>query len=178
MTYEIIPSSIKIAFVKAQKVSIQLKHEHSLVIIRKFWDNWSYPNSITFFLTSLADMMAKLSLNWEFKHDHQYADYIANNLITVFSLEDCFKLIYQPNNDNQKIHCTALGILWNRCLHDLTNLLFKKWNKAKEFVPSEDICSSSVKQIFSRLTEKNLNQIELEIKGTTIKRLLKKELES
>jgi GTP-binding protein EngB required for normal cell division len=175
-TYKILPSFIKIAFIKAQKVSFDLKEEHSLTIIKEFWDNWSYPNTINNFLILVANMMAELSLNWELKHNHQYADYIANNLIMLMSFEDGFKLFYHSNDDKQKIHCTALGILWNRCLYDLTKLLFNKWNKMMDHSHDKEICVSSVAQIFSQLNGINLNKIEEEIKKISIDQLLKKEL--
>jgi GTPase Era involved in 16S rRNA processing len=168
-TYDILPSFVKCAFSTAQTVSFDLKEKHSLIIIKEFWDKWSKVHTVNKFLKVIAKMLAKISIIWDLKHSHQYGTFIAEDLLSTFTMTDKINLLFHTDVNKQKLHCTSLGVLWSMCLHDLNKLLFKKWIKIVDHCEDRIVCGC-VKTILSQLNGSNLANIEDDIRnhGNTI----------
>lgn len=167
-TYDILPSFVKNAFTIAQTVSFSLKERNSLAIIKDFWSKWAHLYTARSFLKTIAQMMATLSINWGLKHSTDYAKFVSGDLVSVFTFGDKIKLLFHTNMFKQKVHFTSLGILWNRCLRHLTRSLFDEWTKTEDQSMGLQICSHSVKTVFSEFNDKNLEEIEKELKKKTI----------
>lgn len=162
-TYQILPSFVKNAFTMAQKVSFSLKERNSLVIIRNFWERWYHVYTVGNFLKIIANMMITLSMNWNFKHSNEYAKFVAKDLVKVFTISDKVKLLFHNNTYKQKLHCTSLGILWNRCLWYLNQYVFNEWSKSEDNNDEMNVCKNKVDCALLDFNCNNLAKIEYEL---------------
>jgi hypothetical protein len=174
-TYQILPSFVKNAFTMAQKVSFSLKEQNSLVIIQNFWERWSHVYTVGKFLKIIAHMMITLSLNWNFKHSNEYAKFVAKDLVKVFTLTDKVKLLFHNNTYKQKLHCTSLGVLWNRCLWCLNQGVFTEWSKSEDNDDERIVCKNRVDCALLDFNCNNLAQIEYNLNDFGITNFLFKE---
>lgn len=171
-TYNILPKFVKSAFATAQSISFKLKEKSSINIIKTFWDKWEHIHTVNKFLKTIASMMAQLSLLWNIrKHSQQYGIFIANDLISAFHVKDRINLFFHNETHEQKIHCTALGILWNKCLRELNNNLLNEWIECSDHSEDKSICIHTVKKILDQLNGDNLIKIEHELNNNSITNL-------
>lgn len=180
-TCRVLPEVVRDAFISAQNVSFQLKECNSHHVIEEFWDEYSHVRTPAKLLRVIAKMMARLSIVWEFKqHGHVYGELLARNLVSHLKWKDRINLLFHKKTEQQRIHITALGILWNKCLRDLAVALFKEFTKrnkttkcGKTTAINTDKCSKFFHRFFSqRLNEDNLLLVEDDIRHLGIKTLL------
>lgn len=168
-----LPLSIKYAFTSAQIVSINLKEKESLNIIKSYWNKWETNFTVSKFIKTIGSMLAELSIVWSLKHSDHYGKFIAKNLVSDFKKKDNINIVFHTDTKRQKIHCTSLGIIWNRCLRYLTKKLFDKW--ANNNICNNEICQECVKEALDNLKSKKLFEIEKTLFCSTIEQYIEKE---
>uniref|UniRef100_A0A6B2L5C1 G domain-containing protein n=1 Tax=Arcella intermedia TaxID=1963864 RepID=A0A6B2L5C1_9EUKA len=190
-TCKVIPDVLKGAFISAQNVNFHLKEEHSRKILTEFWGAFAQVRTPTKLLKVVAQMMAKLSIIWEFKRRGQeYGFFMAKDLVSAFTWKEKLNLLFQNKIEVQRTHITALGILWYRCLRTFTWELLRIWSqnshnkqqtkekKSKTTTNSKlnESCSLVFKQIFSHLTEQNILSIETAIQHKGLEPVLNEDM--
>uniref|UniRef100_A0A6B2L5G6 G domain-containing protein n=1 Tax=Arcella intermedia TaxID=1963864 RepID=A0A6B2L5G6_9EUKA len=179
-TCRVLPAVLQGAFISAQNVNFHLKEEHSCKILADFWSGFGQARTPTKLFKIIAQMMANLSIVWDFKRRGLlYGEFMARDVVGAFTWRDKFQLLFQNKTDFQRIHTTALGILWSRCLRSLAIELFQMWSKSSSLdvgsLQSSEI-NASCSIIFSQMNEVCLSAIENEITDHGLHYVLEKEM--
>lgn len=128
-TMNALPVLARDRFVAAQRVSMHAKNTTARQIIVDFHDNdFRHARLERQLFKVVAKMLIRLSILWEFReHGHEYGTEIAKEHMGQYSLRDrVFLLMHkQDKQSEEKLnHCTALGVVWNRCVRELYKALF------------------------------------------------------
>jgi len=177
-TCKALPDVLRGAFISAQNVNFHVKEDRSRLILEQFWNAFTQVRTPTKLLKIIANMMAHLSIVWEFKkRGHEYGEFMARDLVGAFTWKEKLNLLFQNKIEVQRKHTTALGILWNRCLRNFAKELFSLWSKNSDAgVKKLNVtCSEIFKKIFSQMNEKNLLAIEDDITQKGFKTVLDEE---
>jgi GTP-binding protein EngB required for normal cell division len=173
-TIEVLPEVVRTAFVSSQKVSFELKTQYACNIIEEFWKDFpKVTPSSRQLVDVIATAMAQISTVWEFKkHCMDYGTFMANDLVSWLN----WKNLGDTNGLNsQRLHMTALGVLWHRCLHDFAISLFNACVKSelqRQSSSLNETCNQCFSNVFSNFTEENLRSIESMLMCTNLKRVL------
>jgi hypothetical protein len=181
-TCQVLPDVVRDAFVSAQNVSFVLKESTSRSIVSQFWHDFHHVRTPAKLLRIVARMMARLSIVWEFKkHGHLYGATIARDLVSSFTWRDKVNLLFHKRTKLQQLHSTALGILWNRCLRNLSTSLFHAWSAASSSgadFESKMVCQAMFDRIFAEMNHSELEEIESDLQGLGIDRVLDQEIDA
>eukprot|EP01126_Amoeba_proteus_P033389 TRINITY_DN3279_c0_g1_i7.p1 TRINITY_DN3279_c0_g1~~TRINITY_DN3279_c0_g1_i7.p1 ORF type:complete len:552 (+),score=107.38 TRINITY_DN3279_c0_g1_i7:149-1804(+) len=173
---EVMPEVVRDNFVAAQNVSLAFKEEMAQKVITEFWTDFGHSVTYSYLIESIARMLARLSIVWEFKgNGQQVGSLLAGDLVTCLNWKRRFNLIGQEKkmvpSHSERLHLTSLGILWNLCLKELCVSLIKTWQTASTSgslsfrqAPTLEIsttCETLFTTAFSAVNEYNLKAIEL-----------------
>jgi len=123
-------------------------------------------------------MMANLSLVWEFKiHGEEYGATLAHDLMSDLNWKDQLSLLLRQSDD-QRLHCSALGVLWNRCLREMAIVIFRNW--ANDYNQHRNngrgvLWKDLYEEVFEQFNAENLNEIESALEEEGLESLLKAE---
>jgi len=177
-TTDALPSVVRGAFISAQSVSFSLKEQRSHEVMLEFWKDFSTVRSPARLVKIIAKMMASLSVVWEFKkHTETYGTTLARDLMSGLNWKDKLSLLIHQF-DNQRLHCVALGVLWNRCLRDLSVVIFCNWAEGKQHKQQKLICDDLYERVFGQVNDENLLKVEESLEERGLETILKEEEET
>jgi len=175
-TCDVLPEVLRVSFISAQNVYFHIKKEKSHEILDRFWSVYTQVRTPAKLLKVVAQMMARLSIIWEFKkHGQEYGEFLARDLIGAFSFKQKLCLLFRNKIEIQRKHLTALGILWNRCLRDFALELVRVGSTKTSLDANINVnskCSELFQKIFSQMNDKNLLAIEEGITNQGLKAVL------
>eukprot|EP01104_Vermistella_antarctica_P019135 TRINITY_DN7355_c0_g1_i1.p1 TRINITY_DN7355_c0_g1~~TRINITY_DN7355_c0_g1_i1.p1 ORF type:complete len:531 (-),score=131.47 TRINITY_DN7355_c0_g1_i1:140-1732(-) len=171
-TIRALPQVAREAFVSAQRVSFMYKDKRARMIVREFFDEYKDVHLSTTAIKTVAKMLTRLSILWEFReHGHMYGSQIAKDIVGSYSFRDKL-FLFLHKNKHHHYEMTALGILWNRCVRNLAKYLFHEcyeenhtedeveshWNEVLNF-SFNDLNSELVAAMETRLESEGIDAL-------------------
>eukprot|EP01120_Amphizonella_sp_Union-15-10_P011368 TRINITY_DN4799_c0_g1_i1.p1 TRINITY_DN4799_c0_g1~~TRINITY_DN4799_c0_g1_i1.p1 ORF type:complete len:488 (-),score=83.31 TRINITY_DN4799_c0_g1_i1:27-1364(-) len=167
-TEKALPVAVREAFIASQRVSLQLKLESAVGILKEFYLDFEKFWGTTKLIKIIAKMMARLAIVWEFKHIKDKFSELAKRLVDQLPKKTHQ---YHASSDAQmqvqRIQTTVLGIVWNRCLSQMTRELLmrtvdrgmsldemdKKWKTILEKIEKNAFRQNSIQFIVDGLVD-------------------------
>merc|ERR1712137_25029 len=175
-TFEALPAIAKEAFVAAQRASFQMKDQRVRRIITEFYEEQSHTYTSQGLLGTMAKMLTRLSLLWEFRdHGHLYATHIAKDMMSSLSTRDKI-FLFCHKNKHQKNRATALGIVWNRCVRELAKIVLVEAAESIEDNKIEEYWHLIMDDCFRDLNDEEIEKLDTKISEFGIEETLDQEL--
>mmetsp|Transcript_1579 Transcript_1579/g.5565 ORF Transcript_1579/g.5565 Transcript_1579/m.5565 type:complete len:563 (-) Transcript_1579:70-1758(-) len=176
LTISTLPKIARESFIAAQKVSLRIKERRAKHVITDFYDEQSHCFTQAQLLQSIAKMLTRLSILWDFRaHGHLYGTHIARDLLSSFSVRDKI-FLFVHKNKHQKLRATAIGIIWNRCVRKLFQEVFMETIKDYTKEELDNMWPTLLETAFADLSEETVNLLEEELEEMGLIKVLRAEM--
>eukprot|EP01107_Rhizomastix_libera_P018392 TRINITY_DN948_c2_g1_i1.p1 TRINITY_DN948_c2_g1~~TRINITY_DN948_c2_g1_i1.p1 ORF type:complete len:630 (-),score=177.75 TRINITY_DN948_c2_g1_i1:477-2366(-) len=179
-TVNVLPSLAREAFVSSQRISSKLKEARAKIIIKEYWEESRTTSNASALTRIFARVLVRLATLWNFADEgikvgtEMAVDALSKKTLGTSQMGRLFTFI--SVSKEQRIHTTALSIIWNRFLRKVFHAIFKDCLLSLDSSPGSSANQAAMSHCIDELTEETIAQVEKSIMEFDPDKVLEEEM--